>query len=738
MTKKTDGNIYIKYIFIVLTITLPLLLLTGTVFSINTNTSSNYPFHVCHNVVGSGNVNCTTGDIESGYYNFTVVNTSAWNVSLPQWKLYPMEDSYTSSYPYIYCSVPPYICRNSSQWDLLTLFSGVYGRYYDNWIWMKFSSNDSKTGMTYCEDAWLCLNKTGETGITSSGHEFMVYYSHNQTWVEEELTWDTQPDWVNAMVSKVNITDTDGFYCWDVSDVYCDNIQDNATYMIRTPIKDFDTETRHLNFTVGYVGMGSRAWDTYTDSFNAIPLNTENRAYITNGSYIRTIWENKTITSTPIDEHYGFDCIDGTHFNDTSYFDFDIEGLALPTMFLNITNITVGTNYTITWKYRKHTTGTLPYMYLSCKNSTGDWQHIWSTAGSKTETLTHDIPTSCEGSDPIQLNWTLNKGDNTWTWFYGYNITDMNNSMTYCLNSTIKSRIKNTYIRVAPNYVDFVGSTVNNATLYVNVPVGCDNPSYINIYECREENMTPIMTWNSQPYCTLVDEALPVNMSLGWHTFNITSVVQRAAMSGGYQTSNISLRISYNSTNSYETCISTEDSGSNEPIVEIGYTYTTKNKIAIFASNNTTVVSSKPYLLANYTWSLNASSMLNMTNSTNNVIWNFRPMGQTETQWQYKICSDSGTSGPVDIYVSLVNITNSTNNTLTSLPSCVREFYHYSNSTNVLQESTANVTGNDSGRVLHNLGNGTCGYIWQNITFNNCTPGDWWTFDFMWEAKTDS
>lgn len=584
-----------KFITEVLKIWLLLSLSTMTVLAQNTNTSSSYPFHVCHAFIGDGNVNCTGGGVNSysgndvGYYNFSIVNTSAYNVSLPEWTIYSTDDSFISSYGYEYCPPVTGYCRNSSQWDDNYLALGVFGKYYNNWIWTKFPRNESTTGINYCDNAYMCLFKYSSTYIAATGEDFHLYYSHNQTWQERNLTWDDHPEWADSFVDKANITSTDDVWiCWDVSDAYCDNINDNATYMIRNIISEFTEGTRHLNFTVGALGVGS--YDTYVNESN--PSGT-----------------------------YG-------------------------------------------------------------------------------------------GADDCYMR----------------NLTGSN---------------LNAHLEVRPNYIDFPGSRVDNASLMVYVPANCNNASvFVEVYECGHQYSSNTMNWTHKPNCTLISGTATDWSSTGWKTIDIKAAVQRAALSGAYLTSNITLMLTTNTTSGVDnkTCFESQ-SGGNDPRVEIGYTYTTKNKLASFYSSNYTTFApgeGPPKIIANITWALNASSQLNMTNETNNVVWNYRPNGQTDDQWIFMVCSDSETEGPEDIYLNLTSITNSTGDSLTSLPSCVQSFYHYSNSTNVHEASEANITGNTARRVLYNLQNGTCGYIWQNITLNNCTAGDYFEFDWTWTAKTDS
>jgi len=231
---------------------------------------------------------------ETHYFNIFNIT---FNVTLPSWKISPTDDSYITSLgpcgddPYYYCSVSPYICRNTSQWNSTSLNAGMYGKYYNEWAWLKFQ----RSILNWCNYAEMCMYKSGDTGLTSAGDWFYLYYSHNQTWNEIELTWDDKPAWIDSWIERVNITDADGWICWDITNEFCSNVDSNTTYMLRNMGSELYTESRHLNFTVGDAGMGSRAWDLFVDSqnttytFNTTEINSMKNETYEDRSYIRVV-----------------------------------------------------------------------------------------------------------------------------------------------------------------------------------------------------------------------------------------------------------------------------------------------------------------------------------------------------------------------------------------------------------------------------------------------------------------
>ena len=222
----------------------------------NCNLTSDF-FTVCHISDFASNCNC------SGPNRFYIVNASAFNVSEPRWTLHPLEDSFVSSRGYAYCPPAGEYCKNSSQWNFEYLEAAELSRLYSNRIWLKFK----KEGIDYCDEAYVCLYKNESAYLGDEGDNFYLYYSHNQTWSEKALTWESQPDWVEAYVDVKNLTSENKLWvCWDVSEAFCDSKESNASYLIRPKIEELEEITVTENFTIGEGETPS--WDLYINESN--------------------------------------------------------------------------------------------------------------------------------------------------------------------------------------------------------------------------------------------------------------------------------------------------------------------------------------------------------------------------------------------------------------------------------------------------------------------------------------
>ena len=805
----------------------------------------------------------STGDNE-----LTYVNTTLWNVSEPVWKLYPLEDSYINSkYP------------TASFYDYTRLESGALLRNYNSWAWLKFD----KSSVNYCDKAYLCMYRYH--AYLLSDQDFKLYYSHNQTWTEGELTWNVKPEWNDAHVSNLTMTSgssDDEYYCWDIADAYCDNVNDNATYMLRVKIETFDTGTEHANYTTESIGA-KRSYDLYVDEANStgnfndsaviellnvtgasrwgyleiapssiyFPGSRVNNAtlymYVPGGcnqslnvSVYRTYEENTTDTMTwdskPKIDTSDLGKIDEINMTTTGWKTLNITDMVqrsalsggwftsnISLRFAPTTeggdtttildggettkrfNFTTNGNKTDYIKIPKYVNVTSAYINLTGKTTWIDtkWNntlpdptvhHVVISPGGDgdyTCTDTHaGIGDFTHASSTPYANanfaWNVSSWNTAWfnwTAVYGYaNVEgsgvgggdesyyirggdtctetladicaereDGDNAIPECTEWTENSTSppgdfakKSIFKVTAPTKGDVIAlGAFAGSTAGLNLKVGikwegdsylkitmenrtCDFPENVSIDFNNDGDYDWINSGNLTTTNRTIDFASDINTFLttcspdanGLCSFPI---VIHADVNGTVILDDIEI-------NYTGSCFASCEYDSYDPIVEIGFTYTTKDAYAYFNSSNTSGTAYDPYLVANISWGLNATS----NNGT------FEPFGQTDTQWIHKVCSDPESNGPIDIYLNLTDIVNSTGDSLTELPACVTSFYHYGNSTNVDSACEENITGNTAVKVLDGLKNGTCAYIWENLTFSDCTVGDAFSFNFSWSATTES
>ena len=863
-----------KFITTTLKILLPILLLTGVTFAQNTNTTSSFPFHVCHAFIGDGNVNCTGGGIYSysgddvGYYNFSIVNVSAWNVSEPVWKLYPLEDSYISSrYPAV------------SFYDSTSLQSGAVLKLENLWTWVKFD----KSSVNYCDKAYICLYRYSSA---VSNDDFKLYYSHNQTWTEAGLTWNVKPDWNDAHVSNLTMaagSSDDTWYCWDIADAYCDNVNDNATYMLRVKVTTLDNGTVHANYTTEGVGA-KRSYDLYVDEANStgnfndssvielfnktgaskwgyleltpnsiyFPGSRVNNAtlymYVPGGcnqslnvSVYRTYEENTTDTMTwysrPQVDTLDLGKIGEIEMNSTGWKTLNITdavqrsalsgGWLTSNISLRFTittnyegentlttlnnskssenfNFTTTSNQTTYIKIPKFANITTAYFNITGKETwTDEWNltlsspviyNLWISgngdSGTKscTDTEVGSVLSSESYETGIEAGFLFNM--TPWNVSSSYNWTAIYANWTAYGGCSGGSCTSNARL----NAHDGCGELTDRCPVQASYGTDCgsrkiltteslpgsyDEVSVVNDTDPDENNTLSISAyalsqaeyaatayskWESGSYLKVEIKnftySYPENVSVDvtndtdwdWTQTGTLNTENRTtdlateinaymdsctAGSDGYCSVPIVIHVDGNGTvkisdieinYTVPACFASSEYDSYDPKIEIGYAYTTKDAFAYFNSSDTAGTSYDPYLIANISWNLNATS----NNGT------FEPFGQTETQWIHKVCSDPEANGPIDIYLNLTDIVNSTDDSLTELPACVSSFWHYGNLTNVDVASAQNITGNTAKKILDGLKNGTCAYIWENLTFSSCTVGDAFSFNFSFSAVTES
>ena len=790
---------------------------------------------------------------------------------------------------------------------------GIYGRYYDNRAWLKFD----KSVVPYFDKAYLCLYKYDSGGLGVSGKNFQLYYSHNQTWHEKDLTWDDLPDWVDVVVSEANITSTNEWICFEVTEAF-GGLDDNVTYMIRKEITEFDVSSNFTNYTVGETGVPS--WDLYVDEENPdVSYNSTSKSYIFNitgkhkYSYIRvspnnvffpgsrvdnaTLYlyiptgcnqsvtigvyycheENASESMTYFSQPYCELLEDTAEFNETGWVTFDVKEAAQkaalkggyltsnitlklkceennPEIHLNtldggeteknfsyfdggnqtdylklpkLANVTSAhlnvsgfSNFTISfissfntesqddnpgdvcyhdgkfyvvgeefdrvyrysesgsydsWYFdvssqetepqgveyngtyfwvvgkandrvlRYQSDGTYDNWYFSVSSQTDypravrfNGTHFFVLSSSPSAIFVYDEAGNYQSSITLSgTNETNRRGlalerGNFWVVgteakvAFRHDSTGAADGMSFSIGGGEQGIDFNGTHFCTIRGFGYSGCPVNrykkdgDSPTFPFLDVGGDGDTEWSYSSYSGEFLTEEQT---NDFAAEINDYL-ATCSPDADGYCSVPLVLHSDTAGILEISDININ--------YTTpvCFYTEEhAGTNyDPRIEIGYSYSTKNQWAFFRSSNYSDSTYHPYVVANISWAINA------TNATGT----FEPFGQTDTQWIWKICSNPETGGPIDIYLNLTDIVNSTGHSLTELPSCVTSFWHWSNETNVEARSEANITGNTAKRVLYNLQNGTCAYIWENITFNDCTPGDYFDFNFSFHSCTDS